>query len=98
MLVGPTLMNIHYKALGNYRFEPVLKGLVDDLKPRDALPNHDAWVLDPDKPAEAKKQPRDDFERDALARFIQAAAIRKPGHSPEKTHIFANGAPTWAAQ
>src|SRR5262249_18046734 len=89
MLVGPTLMNIHYKALGNYRFEPVLQVLVDDLQALDDLPNHDAWVLDPDKPTDPQKQPRDEFERGALARFIRSAAIRKDGHSPEKSHSFA---------
>jgi signal transduction histidine kinase len=98
MLVGPTLMNMHYKALGNYRFEPVLKVLVDDLKPIDDLPYHDAWVLDPDQPTDAKKQPRDDFERTMLARFIRSAVTRKDGHSPDKTHVFADGTPTWAQQ
>jgi two-component system, NarL family, sensor histidine kinase BarA len=96
MLVGPTLMNLHYKELGNYRLEPVLKVLVDDLKPLDDLPNHDAWVLDPDKTTADKKQPRDDFERTTLAKFIASAATRKPGHSPEKSHTFADGTPTWA--
>ena len=98
MLVNPTLLNIHYKALGNDLFEPVLKVLVDDLQALDDLPNHDAWVLDPDKPTDAKKQPRDEFERAALARFIQAAATRKTGHSPDRSHTFADGTPIWAEQ
>ncbi len=98
MLVGPTLTNIHYKALGNYDFEPVLKVLIDDLQALDDLPNHDAWVLDPDKPSDPKKQPRDEFERQALSRFIQSAAIRKAGHSPEKSHTFADGTLTWVEQ
>ncbi len=63
MLVGPTLLNIHYKALGNNNFEPILNVLFDDFKPLDDLPKHDAWVLDPEKSTDAKKQPRDDFER-----------------------------------
>jgi two-component system, NarL family, sensor histidine kinase BarA len=96
MLVGEALKAIHYRALGNYRFQPVLEVLLDDFQPLSDLPNHDAWVLDPDKPADSKKQPRDDFERVALAKFIKSAAIRKPGHSPEKTHTFADGSPTWA--
>ncbi len=95
MLVGPTLLNIHYKLLGNSNYEPVLKVLVNDFKPLDELPKYDAWVLDPDKPSDAKKQPRDDFERTALARFVHSAPGRKPGHSPEKQHTFADGTPTW---
>ncbi len=97
MLVGDTLKNIHYEALGNYKFEPLLKGLLDDLKPIDDLPYHDAWVLDPDKPSDTKKQPRDAFERDTLARFIRSATTRKADHSPDKTH-FADGTPIWAEQ
>ncbi len=31
-----------------------------------------------------------------LARFIRSAAARKPGHSPELQHTFADGTPTWA--
>ena len=96
MLVGPTLLNIHYKSLGNTNFEPILNVLVNDFKPLDDLPKHDAWVLDPEKSTDAKKQPRDDFERTTLARFIQSAATRKAGHSPEKQHTFADGTPTWA--
>jgi signal transduction histidine kinase len=98
MLVRPTLLNIHFKSLGNSNFETILDALLDDLKPLDDLPNHEAWVLDPDKPTDAKKQPRDGFERTTLARFIQSAATRKPGHSPEKSHTFADGTLTWAEQ
>lgn len=95
MLVGPTLLNIHYKVLGNSNYENVLKVLVNDFKPLDELPKYDAWVLDPDKPGDSRKQPPDDFERAALARFVRSAPNRKPGHSPEKQHTFADGTPTW---
>ena len=55
-------------------------------------------MLDPHKPADPTKQPRDEFERATLARFIRSAAVSKPGHSPEKLHVFADGTPTWAEQ
>jgi signal transduction histidine kinase len=96
MLVGDTLLNLHYRELGNHPFEPVLDVLVEDFKPLEELPYHDAWVLDPEKTTNPKKQPRDDFERATLAKFIASAATRKAGHSPEKTHTFADGTPTWA--
>jgi signal transduction histidine kinase len=96
MLVADTLLNLHYRELGNHPFEPILDVLVEDFKPLDEFPNHDAWVLDPEKTTDAKKQPRDDFERTTLARFIAAAAARKTGHAPEKPHSFADGTPTWA--
>ena len=49
MLVNPTLLNIHYKSLGNTNFDPILEVLWDDCKPLDDLPNHEARVLDPYK-------------------------------------------------
>jgi two-component system, NarL family, sensor histidine kinase BarA len=102
MLINPTLLNIHYKSLGNENFAPVLKVLSNDFKPmEDELPNHEAWVLDPDNPTDPNKQPRDEFERQTLARFVQAAQpdakAHKSGPSPEKkAHTFADGSPTWA--
>jgi two-component system, NarL family, sensor histidine kinase BarA len=96
MLVRPTLMNIHYSAIGNANFEQALEMVRDDLKPLDDLPNHEARALALHKPNDAKTQPRDEFERATLARFIQSAATRKPGHSPEKSHTFADGSPSWA--
>ncbi|MGP0068498.1 MAG: ATP-binding protein [Isosphaeraceae bacterium] len=105
MLINPTLLNIHYKSLGNENFAPVLKVLSSDFKPQDdELPNHEAWVLDPysstDSPKDSKKHPPDEFERQTLAKFLQAAQsdakTRKPGHSPDKAHTFADGTPTWA--
>jgi signal transduction histidine kinase len=98
MLVRPTLLNLHYKSLGNANFEPILDALLDDLKPLDDLPYHNAWVLDPYAPKDAKNLPRDDFERATLAKFLQSAEVRKPGHSPEKLHVFSDGLPTWAEQ
>ena len=72
MLVGPTLLNIHYKALGNNNFEPVLKVLVDDFKPLDDLPKHEAWVLDPEKSTDAKirHDPAGSAGAKALARYL----------------------------
>jgi two-component system, NarL family, sensor histidine kinase BarA len=97
MLVNPTLLNIHYKSLGNTNFEPILKVLVDDFKPLGDLPKYDAWLLDPDRPTDPNKQPKDDFEREALSRFVKASATQKQGPSQEKQqqHTFADGTPTW---
>ena len=99
MLINPTLLNIHYKSLGNENFTPVLKVLSSDFKPLDELPNHEAWVLDPYAPPEKKKRAPDEFERQILARFVQAAQaeskVQKAGSSHEKSHAFVDGTPTW---
>jgi two-component system, NarL family, sensor histidine kinase BarA len=97
-LIGPVLLNVHINALGNKNFEPIRENLAAELKPKDDLPRHDAWVLDPENTTDPGKQPRDDFERGNLARFIRSAAARKLSHSPEEQHTFADGTPTWGEQ
>jgi signal transduction histidine kinase len=100
MLVNPTLMNIHYKALGNGDFASTIDDLWDNLTPLDDLPRHDAHVLSPDKESGAKKQPGDEFERAALERFLRSAsaedAYRKAG-TPKKFYAFGDGSPMWEA-
>ena len=98
LLVGPTLLNMHFKALGNNDWEPILENLAAELKPIGDLPRHDARVLDADESDDPEKRPRDDFERGTLARFIRSAASHTPGHPLEKSHTFADGSPTWAEQ
>ena len=97
MLVNPTLMNIHYKKLGNEKFESIIDVLWGGLRPLDDLPNSEAWVLNPYSTKDPKKQPADDFERATLARFLQAAtdedAMRKTGKPREKPYYFADGTP-----
>jgi len=102
MLVNPTLLNLHYKKLGNDNYESLWDGLWDSLRPLDDLPNYDAWVLNPYKSEAqgANKQPADDFERNTLNRFLQAATaedvLEKAGKMREKPYFFGDGTPMWA--
>lgn len=100
MLVNPTLMNIHYKKLGNEDFESIIDVLWGGLRPLDDMPNSEPWVLNPYNTKDSKKQPADEFERTTLARFVQAAsdedAMRKAGKPQEKPYYFADGSPMWA--
>jgi len=100
MLVNPTLMNIHYKKLGNEDFESIIDVLWGGLRPLDDMPNSEPWVLNPYNTKDSKKQPADEFERTTLARFVQAAsdedAMRKAGKPQEKPYYFADGTPMWA--
>ena len=100
MLVNPTLMNIHYKKLGNEDFESIIDVLWGGLRPLDDMPNSEPWVLNPYNTKDPKKQPADEFERTTLARFLQAAsdedAMRKAGKPQEKPYYFADGTPMWA--
>ena len=100
MLINTTLMNIHYKKLGNENFESIIDVLWGGLRPLDDLPNYEAWVLNPYDTRDLKKQPDDEFERGTLARFVQAAtsedALQKTGKPREKPYYFADGTPMWA--
>ena len=100
MLINPTLMNIHYKKLGNENFESIIDVLWGGLRPLDDLPNYEAWVLNPYGTKDPKKQPDDEFERATLARFLQAAtseeALQKTGKPREKPYYFGDGTPMWA--
>ena len=98
MLVNPTLLNMHYKALGNNDFAPILDVLFGRLQAagRPAQPR-----------GPGSSTPQLHRRQEAAARTTSSArrspgssgrppAHRKAGHSPEKQHTFADGTPTWA--
>ena len=100
MLVNPALLNIHYKSLGSTNFATILDTLSSDLRPLDDLTVQEARVLTPHDTRDSTNQPRDDFERSTLARFIQTtkaeASDRKTDHSSNKARLFVDGSPTWS--
>ncbi len=95
MLVNLSLLNIHYKALGNSDFQPLVNQLARDLKPLDDLPYHTARVLYPYRTSDPAKKPVDAFEEKTLADFVRAAgddpaknvdaARERPGFFPDGT-------------
>lgn len=100
MLVNPTLMNIHYKKLGNYFFEPIIDRLWGDLKPTpDDLPNVNAAVLKPYADKRSDGTEMDEFEKSALARFLKASAAEeeaaKAGKPRPNPYTFADGTKMW---
>jgi len=113
MLVKPTLMNIHYKVMGNQDFGELIDSLWDDLMPLDDLPRYDWRILRPDEsrgpkatpPGDesraAKAPPLDEFEQAALAGFLNSAsaeqAFRKAG-TPKKPYTFGDGKPMWQSR
>jgi signal transduction histidine kinase len=103
MLVNPRLMNIHYKVLGNGELAPSIDALWGDLNSLDDLPQIESSILTPyDKPAEGKpkQSPADDFERQALDRFLRAASseaaqTRAKSGVSSRAYTFADGTPMW---
>src|SRR3954454_9151112 len=47
MLVKPTVMNLHYKVLGNDAFAKTIDDLWNNLTPLDDLPKYDSHILSP---------------------------------------------------
>ena len=101
MLVTPTLMNLHYKSLGNKSFDSIIDFLWDDLTPLDDLPSYDKHILNPYKPRDPKASLSDDeaYERKLMARFLRSASAeesyRKAGTPHPKPYTFGDGTPTW---
>jgi signal transduction histidine kinase len=102
MLVNPTVMNLHYKSLGNKDFASVINVLWDDLTPLDDLPSYEAHILNPYKTRDNVKAPTEDevYERNLMARFLRSAssedAYRKTGTPHPRPYTFGDGTPTWS--
>jgi len=99
MLVNPTLMERHYKALGNAEFARTIEVLSGELTALDEMPKFQATVLSPYKAADpSKDEAPDDYLRATLARFLRASqaeeSYRKAG-APRKPHTFGDGTKTW---
>ncbi len=106
MLVKPTLMNLHYKALGNSNFAPVIDELSEALSPLDDLPRFDARIWNPYelkyKPRARGVKPSDlgDFDAKAVEQFLRSATAeessRKQANPHPKPYTFRDGTPMWA--
>mgnify|MGYP001084463565 CR=1 FL=1 len=101
MSVNPTLMNLHYKKLGNYNFEPIIDALFRDLKPgAEEAPNIKTRVLRAYRdPKDESKNSQDEFETAALARFLKASAAEEAAGdsaaSRPNEFTFADGTKMW---
>ncbi len=94
MLVNPTLLNIHFKKLGNYQFESIIDSLSGNLRPLEELPpDAKPRVLNPYK---LKEQHLDPAEAETIATFLKLSRIPdKTPNARETKHEFADGTPTW---
>ena len=77
MAIEPTLLNIHYRALGNSNFESVLDVLSKDLKPVEEMPKYTAKVINPFKLKEQGNESLDEFERVTLAKFLESSTVQE---------------------
>jgi two-component system sensor histidine kinase BarA len=99
MLVNPTLMDLHYKALGTTEMAPVISELSGAFWQVDDMPRYEAHILNPYKPRTpaAKQRVLDEFEQEALTRFLESASaeegFRKAGTPRTKPYTFGDDKP-----
>ncbi len=101
MLVMPTLQSLHYKALGNANYAPVIEDITVNLAARSETPQYWTHIINPYKlrastpAANGTKDGLDDFEKRALERFLRSAsaeaAYRKAGKPRPKEFTFGDG-------
>ena len=96
-LVNPTVADmLHYKSdrFVNSDTKRMFDQLSRSFKGQDDLPTFDGYILDPYKPAkkDADAAPTDDFEKNALARFLESAS-KGSAIGQKKPYTFADGSP-----
>jgi two-component system sensor histidine kinase BarA len=97
MQVKKIVMDVHTEHDVGQDFAKVLKQISDDLTPEDGFQSYDAHIIKPYSKHEAD-QPRDDFERAALERFLKAAARERGPRDtgqPRRPLAFRDGTPLY---
>jgi two-component system, NarL family, sensor histidine kinase BarA len=96
MLVKQIVTNIHIKSSVGSDAAPFVEAMWRENIEPDEVSKFDARVLNPFDRKQEEKQPRDAFERDSLARFLEAAATEpalRKGGKPPRPYAFADGTP-----
>jgi signal transduction histidine kinase len=96
MQVKPILEEIHLKAaLVRPELAPIVDKVSRELTPKDGFQHFDWHVVKPFADR-AERQPRDEFERRVVERFLRAA-VRQRGEwgpsGPARPYTFPDGAP-----
>ncbi len=92
-LVNPTVVDKHYKSdkFVNSDTARMFEQLSHSFKSQDDLPTYDGYLLNPYKEQPRKDgEPIDDFEKQALARFLESAS-KGPAINQKKQYTFADG-------
>ncbi len=95
MIVQEPLKDLHVKELGNANFLSMLDRISGAFKPlRKDLPYYRSKVINPYKLKEESKENLDQFERDAIAEFLQSQSDQD--RSPKAPTTKEVGLPKWA--
>ncbi|WP_435006829.1 ATP-binding protein [Tundrisphaera lichenicola] len=92
-LVNPTVVDMHYKSdkFVNSETKRKFDEFSHSFKEQDDLLNFEGYLLDPYKAGRGGSGPRDDYEREALKRFLISAGESGPSSAIKKPYTFANG-------
>lgn len=104
VLIEPIVMKEHLQRWGlesTRQLKSFIDEMAGDRAPLNQNPKYHSRVVIPGLPVDPEQPELDDFEKQALARFLastsRAASARKPGDAP-KPYVFADGAPMWDAR
>ena len=93
-LVNPTVVDKHYKSgdFVNSETKRMFDQLSHSFKGQDDLPTFDGYILNPYKNPrkDDDPDPADDFEKNALARFLESAS-KGSAIGQKKPYTFADG-------
>jgi len=93
MQVKSIVESVHTKYFVGNDSAPVLDDLSRELAPEDGFQSYDSHIIKPFS-KDKDKQPRDEYEREALARFLGATAAGDPAiktGKPKKLLTFGDG-------
>jgi signal transduction histidine kinase len=97
LLVGPVLQKFHTKKLlVGQNTHDLIDEWADDHSSLNENPGYDSHLITPFQPRDEEHVPRDEFEGDAIARFLRAAAKEGPSaHQPmaRRANAFLDGSP-----
>ena len=72
--VDQVMTNVHIKPYVGNELESFVNEMAGAPAPLNPLPSFESHILDPYNPDDPDRRPRDDFEREALKKFLEVAA------------------------
>src|SRR5262249_24560597 len=99
VLVDPILLRLHLKPEYDSPVATLLDEWAGDSAPTVDRPNYESQVIDPRATKDSRRRPRDAFETEALARFLDISR-HQPARSSAgfRPYAFPDGTPTELAR
>jgi two-component system, NarL family, sensor histidine kinase BarA len=98
LLASTIVYKVHAKRLATDGLSTLIDELSGDLSPLNNQPEYISHLIDPMKPKDPDLQPTDDYEREAMERYLRASvtkARRGKSDEPRRGFTFQDGTPMW---